>query len=739
MFIYEKAIYLGRKNIMKQLLCTLGPSSFNPKIISRIEGLGATMFRLNLSHTKIEDLEGLITHVQGITSVPLCLDTEGAQIRTGDFGKGSFQIEESSLVRAHLRRVPGSAQNFNFYPIEVVKDLEIGDFISIDFNSVLVQVVGFEGDGNDYCAVMRTLNGGSVGQNKAVTVARDIALPSLTEKDRAAIEIGKKMGIKHFALSFASSGEDVSEFRRLTGMDAFIISKIESDRGLKNFDQIADGSDAILIDRGDLSRQVPIEQIPAVQKRIIRRGKERGTQVFVATNLLESMVTSSTPTRAEVNDIFNTLTDGADGLVLAAETAIGQFPTRCASMIVKVMREHSKGERPLAGKFYDDPVSLLPDPHGGELVRQVLDDAEKQHLSDLLSIQVARKQLQDCEQVAFGVFSPIRAMMSKDELYSVLQENKLLDGTIWTMPIILQVPSDDAGKIKIGMTVGLCDDHGDICATVDVSEVYQIDLDHVSKLWFGTAADDHPGVQAFKAMGDKVIAGKVNLVQRQQSAYRPYELTPAQSRFVFSHKGWAQVVGFHTRNVVHRAHHALQLRALEETGCDGLFVSPVLGDKKKGDFLPSPIIKSYQTLIDFGYYPDGKIVLGSFSTHSRYCGPREAVFTAICRKNMGCSHFIIGRDHTGVGDFYAADANRKLFDQLGDLGIKPVFVEALGYCDVAKSYVNLADVQNAVHISGTGARQALLRKETLPNWYMHAEVQEMLAGELAAGRPIFQE
>ena len=228
-------------------------------------------------------------------------------------------------------------------------------------------------------------------------------------------------------------------------------------------------------------------------------------------------------------------------------------------------------------------------------------------------------------------------------------------------------------------------------------------------------------------------------MRRLPSPYRQFELTPAQTRFIFSRKGWTRVVGFHTRNVIHRVHEHIQLTALERSGADGLYVSPVIGPRRTGDFLPGPILKSYQMMFDFRLYPVGKVVLGSFATYPRYCGPREAVFTALCRKNMGCSHFIVGRDHTGVGDFYGPEESRALFDKLGDIGIEPVFFEAIGYDPTTGRYSELAGHESVQHISGTDTRKALQEGQTLPDWFMRDFIQDQLRAELAAGTPVFSE
>jgi pyruvate kinase len=330
-----------------EILCTLGPASLDRRTIQRLEQSGATLFRINLSHTKLAELPQMIETIREATAVPICLDTEGAQIRTGEFVDGSINLRDNTIVRAHFRRVPADDKNFNFYPRSITTILEPGDFISIDFNAVLVQVIAKEHD----CVLMRVLQGGLVGQNKAVTVERDIPLPPLTEKDQTALKLGCEMGLSHFALSFANSGADVQQLRRLVGEGAFIISKIESHSGLENLEEIAANSDALLIDRGDLSRQVPLEVLPQIQKSVIQRARAVNRRVYVATNLLESMVSMPTPTRAEVNDIYNTLADGADGLVLAAETAIGKYPIQCASMVNKIIRGFQRDESD-TGQFY---------------------------------------------------------------------------------------------------------------------------------------------------------------------------------------------------------------------------------------------------------------------------------------------------------------------------------------------------------------------------------------------------
>jgi len=719
---------------LPEILCTLGPASLDRRTIQRLEQSGATLFRINLSHTKLADLPRIIETIRSVTHIPICLDSEGAQIRTGEFIDGSINLRDNTVVRVHYRRVPADDKNFNLYPVDIARQLQPGDFVSIDFNSALVQVIAQEND----CVLMRVLQGGLVGQNKAVTVERDIPMPPLTEKDVAALTLGREMGLSHFALSFASRGEDVQYLRSMVGENAFIISKIESRSGLKNLEKIAANSDALLIDRGDLSRQVPIELLPQTQKSIIQRARAVACRVYVATNLLESMVSTPTPTRAEVNDIYNTLTDGADGLVLAAETAIGKYPIQCASMVSKIIHGFRYNEVE-AGQFYPpDAVSLLIEPHGGRLVHREATPADLNDIERLPRLPISERELMDCEQFGYGTYSPLTGFMARETLESVLDTYRLPSGEVWTLPILLQVNSAETMQFTPGDRVALTDDQGTVHALLDISDLYRYDLESLAARMYGTTNRGHPGVARLMERDNCFLGGAVTLVQPLASPIRHYLLTPAQTRFIFTRLGWSQVVGFHSRNPAHRGHEFIQLQALEQTGADGVYINPVTGPKKQGDFLAEPIMLSYQTLLEFGCYPKGKVVLGSFFTYSRYAGPREAVFTALCRKNMGCSHFIIGRDHTGVGNFYARDANRALFDSLGDISVKPVFFETVGYNSETDKY-EIDRGQPLGMISGSQVRDTLRAEKHLPDWFMRDLVQEVLLDEMRSGKALFYE
>ncbi|MDH3235838.1 MAG: pyruvate kinase, partial [Alphaproteobacteria bacterium] len=241
-----------------EILCTLGPSSMNDRVIARLEDLGVNLFRINLSHTTLEDLPAVIEYIQSRSEVPICLDTEGAQVRTGTLGRTKLQLRENQTIKLVGQSDTTRKRRLRLYPDWVLDHLEVGDLISVDFNDVLVQV----SEKSAKRIKVRVLNGGKVRSNKAVTLHGELSLPPLTEKDRAALRIGAERGLRHIALSFANAPEDVDEIRDAFGREAFVISKIECRAGLANLEAIARRSDAILIDRGDLSREVAIEQIP---------------------------------------------------------------------------------------------------------------------------------------------------------------------------------------------------------------------------------------------------------------------------------------------------------------------------------------------------------------------------------------------------------------------------------------------------------------------------------------------
>jgi pyruvate kinase len=319
----------------KALICTLGPSSLNERVISQLEEVGVSSFRINLSHTDFADLEQVIHFIQGCTKVPICIDTEGAQIRTGVMNEG-VTVLEGSTVRLVPQPIRGDASTIPLTPGSAIGRMEPGTWMSIDFDSVLLRL----GEVTDGVAEATVVTGGDIGTRKAVTAFPSVPLPTFSEKDLLSIRLAIRNHVQEYDLSFCNRPDSVSRLREEVGPNARIIAKIESREGVRNLTEIARRANAILIDRGDLSREVRLEAIPLLQKAIIRKANALGTPVYVATNLLESMVRRRTPTRAEVNDVINTLLDGANGLVLAAETAIGRYPIEAARMIAALLKEY---------------------------------------------------------------------------------------------------------------------------------------------------------------------------------------------------------------------------------------------------------------------------------------------------------------------------------------------------------------------------------------------------------------
>ena len=310
-----------------KILATIGPSSLDKKIIKEMDKNGVDIFRINLSHTNINHLEDQIKQIQSWTKKSICLDSEGAQIRTGNIESDIIEVKKNDVIRIENT----NKNQLSFTPKNIIFEFLKFDLLKVDFNDVVLEVL----DVNNDHIITKVISSGIIGKNKAVTCNREIVLPALTKKDKQAIKIANNNGVDFFALSFVHTSKDIKELKKLLNSDINIIAKIETKESLNHLDNIISESNAILIDRGDLSREILLEQIPMVQKQVISYAKQHNHHVYVATNLLESMITNKSPNVAEVNDIFNTLMDGANGLVLAAETAIGSNPLLCINMINK--------------------------------------------------------------------------------------------------------------------------------------------------------------------------------------------------------------------------------------------------------------------------------------------------------------------------------------------------------------------------------------------------------------------
>jgi sulfate adenylyltransferase len=329
-----------------------------------------------------------------------------------------------------------------------------------------------------------------------------------------------------------------------------------------------------------------------------------------------------------------------------------------------------------------DSDSRIPKPHGGELINKF---AAKRNIDEMFSIEVTNDLRNDIENIADGIFSPLEGFVGQDDFESIVKLGRLKNGLAWTIPIILDVDVETAVKMKDAREVALRvgKDHFGI---IYVEEVYSFEKLHVIKSIYQTDDLQHPGVIKMTSMKDRLIGGKIEVIKRiPQSPLRVHRLNPFETRSEIHKRGWNTVVGFQTRNVPHIAHEMLQKAALNIY--DGLFISPLIGKKKPGDFKDEVILSAYESLIK-NYYPKDRAMFVTLHTEMRYAGPREAIHHAIMRKNFGCSHFIVGRDHAGVGDYYHPFASHQIFKNYTDLGIEPIFFPAFYYCKKCLGYAN---------------------------------------------------
>lgn len=744
-----------------KIIVTLGPATKTEQDLRKIKDKGVDFVRVNMSHSSLEDLEYFVSLSKRV-GIPFIIDTEGSQIRTGHLEGEALYFTENDVVKIHAKEIPGNREQLCLRPGHVIEQLAVGDLIHIDFDTLILRVTDISTASEGY-VTGKAITGGRIGSNKAVVIdpvfEKKFQLPPLSPKDYQSIELGLREGIDHIAVSFVRSGASIDEVKRATQNKMKIISKVECVDALEHINEIIQKSDFILVDRGDLSKEVPIEKIPFTQKVIIYKARRYNTGVYVATNLLETMIEKKNPTRAEVHDVVNTIVDGALGLTLAAETAIGKHPMECINVLNKLI-QHAElivnGSKPdnLENGFIrgleSSPYllqnissSLIP-PHGGKLVNRVLVNPPDQiYLDSLPKIRLDQNKQMDVEQIALGTYSPLEGFMDQEDFLSVLTSMQLANGIVWPLPIVLDISEETADGLSIGEVVGLTDEQGEVMALLHLKEKYRFDKEDTARKIYGTDCRDHPGVRMVHEMQPVLLAGPIDLIKGRQSETRAYELTPKQLRRLFEDRGWAKVLGFHTRNVPHRGHEFIQLTAMEDENCDGLLVQPVVGKKKPGDFKPEYIIKSYEKMIE-DFYPKEKVVFAVFSTFSRYAGPREALFTALCRKNFGCSHFVIGRDHTGVGDYYDPYASHRIFDKFPDLGIKIVKFNEIFYSRKLKQYVQgngkspygESDILRI--ISGSQARAMFLRGESPPNWFMRPEISNIVLNAVKDGAQVFE-
>ena len=362
-------------------------------------------------------------------------------------------------------------------------------------------------------------------------------------------------------------------------------------------------------------------------------------------------------------------------------------------------------------------------PHGGKLV----DRSTTKDANQLFSISVDADLANDIENISDGIFSPLEGLLLREDYEKVVTKGRLSNDLPWTIPIVLDVDKETATKMKDAKDVAL-NLNGTNFAVLHVEEVYSFDKNETAKGVYGTTDLKHPGVAKTMSMKESLVGGKIDYIKRpQETQVRRYRKTPSQTREVFQKAGWKTIVAFQTRNVPHVAHEMLQKASLNTH--DGLFVNPLIGKKKSGDYKDEVIVASYETLIKH-YYPQNRCYLGTLHTEMRYAGPKEAIHHAIMRKNFGCTNIIIGRDHAGVGNYYDPFAAQKIFDDYPDIGIEPIFYPAFFYC---KKCLSFASEKNCPHgeefqeqLSGTKLRTMILEKQNPSEYMIRPEVFKIL-------------
>jgi sulfate adenylyltransferase len=370
-------------------------------------------------------------------------------------------------------------------------------------------------------------------------------------------------------------------------------------------------------------------------------------------------------------------------------------------------------------------------PHGGKLVERLLEGEKKSDILDrarsLPSIKLDQESVSDVENIAQGVFSPLEGFMGRADFHHVLNHMRLSSDLPWTIPIVLDAEKEQADRLKPGSDVVLLNESGEAAAVLHLEEKFGYDKEELARKVFQTVDAAHPGVAKIKRMKDVLLAGPVDLIRESPSPFARYKLSPKETRLLFKEKGWRTVVGFQTRNTPHIGHEYVQKTAL--TFVDGIFINPVIGRKKRGDFKDEVILAAYEELIK-NYYLKERAVMAILQMEMRYAGPREAIFHAIIRKNFGCTHIIIGRDHAGVGNYYPPYAAQDIFEHFPDLGIVPLFFRSFYYCRKCLSVVNEKTcphpAADQIQFSGTKIRDMLVKGEYPPAELVRPEVARII-------------
>ena len=376
-------------------------------------------------------------------------------------------------------------------------------------------------------------------------------------------------------------------------------------------------------------------------------------------------------------------------------------------------------------------------PHGGTLIDRVLIGAASAEARAVAAnaprVTLSEVGMADLEMIAIGAYSPLTGFLGQADYTRVVNEMRLADGTLWSIPITLPVSESRAEMLRDGDPVGLYAPDGRLVGLLELRERYTYDQRHEAEQVYRTTAQEHPGVARLYNQGPVLLGGDVWLLEEPAGAFPELAFTPAASRRAFAERGWKTIVAFQTRNPVHRAHEYIQKSALEII--DGLFLHPLVGATKEDDVPAAARVESYQVLLK-NYYPAERVLLGAYPAAMRYAGPREALLHAISRQNYGCTHFIVGRDHAGVGNYYGTYDAQLLFNDLqpGDLAITPLKYEHTFYCQAC---VSVASPRTCPHgpeqrlsLSGTKVRELLRAGTPPPPEFTRPEVAQVLINAL---------
>lgn len=372
-------------------------------------------------------------------------------------------------------------------------------------------------------------------------------------------------------------------------------------------------------------------------------------------------------------------------------------------------------------------------PHGGKLVNQIIENEEREDILDraksLKKIHLTPREISDLEMIAIGAFSPLEGFLSQEDYKSVLKDSRLANGLVWSIPITLSVTKDEVKYLKENTEIALLNDK-DIIGMIHVEQIYTYDKQEEARSVYKTTDEKHPGVSYLYSQGEFLLGGKIKLINRPlHEEFQGYWFDPIQTRKIFVEKGWKRIVGFQTRNPIHRAHEFIIKTALEIV--DGLFLNPLVGEVKKGDIPADVRMKCYKVLID-KYFPRERVFIGVYGAAMRYAGPREAVLHAIVRKNFGCTHFIIGRDHAGIGNYYGPFEAQEFVEQFkpDEIGIVPLFFENAFWCwhcdEMATIKTCPHPISEHFSLSGTKVRELLEVGEVPPPEFTRPEIADIL-------------